>query len=391
MMKKSRSTLTRIFPFVLFLLLYSLSSSGLCAGTPDKKKKKEPIEHLSADGPYILWQPDKSARIISVDKQKTIRDTIYRTVAPNLSFPVYSHKGDFLFDVKLHPVARPAWQLSQASKVFVTSDPHGNFECLSELLQANKVINTQYNWTFGKNQLVIIGDVFDRGKDVLPILWLIYKLEKEAQDAGGQVVFLLGNHEPLALTGDMRYAKDKYPALAKLLGIPYKELFAPSSELGRWLATRNTMQFIGRNLFVHAGLSAEMYNRNLTLPVVNPAMSEALYMNRAQRKAHSPLSHFLYSDDGPIWYRGLVKGDKKYHPLSSDTLNLILKRYKADRIIVGHTIFKDITPFYGGRVIAVNVDNKKNRKEGRGRGLLIEDRKISVTGDKGVMKKQLPL
>lgn len=388
-MKIKRPTSTKVFIF--FYLLLSLSGSGLRAGTPDKKKEKDPHKELSADGPYLLWQSDKSARIINVEADKSIRDTVYQSIPKEFSLPVFSHKGNFLFDVMLHPISRPEWKLKQADKVFVTSDPHGNFECFAELLQANNVIGKQYEWTFGKNQLVIIGDVFDRGKDVLPLFWLIYKLEKEAQDAGGQVVFLLGNHEPLALTGDVRYAKDKYPALATLLNMPYKDLFSPSTELGRWLATRNTMQLIGRNLFVHAGLSAEMYNQNLSIAAVNPAMSEALFLNKTQRKAHAPLSAFLYGNSGPIWYRGMVKDDEKYNPLPGDTLNLILKRYKADRIIVGHTIFKDITTRYNGRVITVNVDNKENRTEGRGRGILIEPKKISVTGDKGIMKKLLPL
>lgn len=377
--------------FILFCLLFSLSGSGLRAGIPDKKKEKDPRKELSADGPYLLWQSEKSARIISVDADKSIRDTVYQSLPNEFSLPVYSHKGNFLFEVKLHPISRPEWKLKQASKVFVTSDPHGNFECFAELLQANNVIGKQYNWTFGKNQLVVIGDVFDRGKDVLPIFWLIYKLEKEAQDAGGRVVFLLGNHEPLALTGDVRYAKDKYPALATLLNMPYKDLFAPTTELGRWLSTRNTMQLIGRNLFVHAGLSAELYHKSLSIPEINPAMSEALFLNKAERKAHSPLSAFLYGNGGPVWYRGMVKEDAKYQPLASDTLNLILKKYNADRVIVGHTIFKDITTRYDGRVITVNVDNKENREKGRGRGILIEPKKISVTGDKGIMKKLLPL
>ena len=65
------------------------------------------------------------------------------------------------------------------------------------------MIDADYNWIFGTNQLVIIGDVFDRGVDVLPIYWLIYKLEKEAEDAGGKVTFLIGNHETMVLGNDL--------------------------------------------------------------------------------------------------------------------------------------------------------------------------------------------
>ena len=42
---------------------------------------------------------------------------------------------------------------------------------------------------------MIIGDIFDRGKDVPQIFWLFYKLEEEAAKAGGHVSFMLGNHE----------------------------------------------------------------------------------------------------------------------------------------------------------------------------------------------------
>ena len=73
--------------------------------------------------------------------------------------------------------------------------------------------------------------------------------------------------------------------------------------------------------------------------------------------------------------------------MASDTLGLILNRYQAERIIVGHTIFDDISTFYDNRVIAVNVDNAENREAGRGRGILIEKDCIYVVGDKGVLRK----
>lgn len=86
------------------------------------------------------------------------------------------------------------------------------------------------SWNIWKEQLVVIGDVFDRGKDVLPIYWLLYKLEKEAADAGGQLVFLLGNHEGMVLAGDLRYVKSKYLHLADTLHIPYQELWNKQTE-----------------------------------------------------------------------------------------------------------------------------------------------------------------
>ena len=116
-------------------------------------------------------------------------------------------------------------------------------------------------------------------------------------------------------------------------------------------------------------------------------MSKALFMSKRS------VRHFLHSlsfcmvNDGPIWYRGLVRTDEKYKPLENKDLQEILKRYKVGHIIVGHTIFKDISTFYNGQVIGVNVDNKENREKKRGRAVLIEGNTYYVVGDAGIQRK----
>ncbi len=345
-------------------------------------------EHrLSCDGPYVIYQPEGGVRVVSVTPKGELRDTTFASLPDGFTLHVSDHEGNYPFDVRLHPVARQPWKQPQASKTFVMSDPHGRLNLVVSLLQANGVIDSQLRWAFGDNQLVVIGDVFDRGYDVPQIFWLLYKLEAEAEACGGRVSMLLGNHEPMELAGDMRYAKPKYKMLADTLGMTYRHLFGTDTELGRWLATRNAIQVVGRNLFVHAGLSKEFYDRDLSIPVVNDTISSVLFMKSKQRKAHSEFCKFLYGNRGPIWYRGLVLKTKKWSPLPSDSLDMILRRYDVDRIYVGHTIFKDIKRFYNGRVIAVNVDNQKNHDRQRGRAVLIADDKVFVVGDKGIKKR----
>ena len=69
-----------------------------------------------------------------------------------------------------------------------------------------------------------------------------------------------------------------------------------------------------------------------------------------------------------------------------DRLDALLRRYDADRLLIGHTIFPDISTFHDGRVIAVNVQNERNRKKNRGRAVLIEGSRISVVGNRGVKR-----
>lgn len=373
--------------YKICLFIFCFFHFGFIAGVQAEDKKSDVSVEWTSDGPYLIHQADGTVRMIVVKPNGELLDTLYASLPDNYTFPVVSSDQKHRFEVTLHPEKRPEWKTEQPDKIFVTSDPHGNLDCFISLLQGNQVIDENYHWNFGSNQLVIIGDVFDRGNDAIQIFWLIYQLEWEARQAGGRVDFLLGNHEPMVLMNDLRYTKPKYKQLAEKLEMKYADLLAPSTELGRWLTTRNTMQVSGENLFVHAGLSREFLERNLEIPFVNEQMSNGLYKNKAQRKEASPMIYFLFGSYGPIWYRGMVKQAEKYHPLASDTLNLILDRYQVERIIVGHTIFDDISTFYGQRVIAVNVDNAENREKGRGRGILIEKDCIYVVGDKGILRK----
>lgn len=362
-----------------FMLLMSCLVQA--SGADDKRLSGK--EKLAVDGPYVFYTDEGGMRVVSVDTKGKLKDQAYRTVPENFTFDVFSDAGEKLFPVTLHPVSRPAWKEEQPEKVLVISDPHANWKCFASILKAQGVISSDYAWTFGSNKLVIIGDVFDRGKDVLPIYWLIYKLEKEAQEAGGSVVFLLGNHEGMVLAGDVRYVKKKYLALADTLHIPYRDFWSPQTELGRWLGTRNTIQVVGDDLFVHAGLSRAFFDKNKTIPEVNELMSEGLFLTKEERKKTSEDIAFMFATYGPIWYRGLVHSADHYHPLHPDDLPPILDKYGVKRIFVGHTIFDDISTFYHYRVIAVNVDNEENFENKDGRGVLIEGNKLSIIYDSG--------
>ena len=361
----------------LLIGAFALASSGLGA--------QSARDSLSIDGPYILHQGD-GTRVITVSADGDIKDTTYLQ-AP-ASFRVCDHEGLYPFEVSLRPVRRQDWCIrTEPERTFVMSDPHGRLDCVVSLLQGNGVIDENLRWAYGQDQLVMIGDIFDRGDDAVQIFWFFYKLQQEASEAGGKVTILLGNHEPMEFAGDMRYATYKYPILARELGIDYRDLFGPDSELGRWIASWNVIGIIGRNLYVHAGLGGEFYRKNIPIPEVNQEMSRALFLRNKERRDASRKLEFLYGSGGPIWYRGLVLDGLRWKPVSKDTLNLILQRYDVDHIIVGHTIFDDISTFHDGQVICVNVDNAENREKERGRALLIDHGRYFVVGDKGIIRE----
>ncbi|KAA6323839.1 Bis(5'-nucleosyl)-tetraphosphatase symmetrical, partial [termite gut metagenome] len=261
-------------------------------------------------------------------------------------------------------------------------DPHGDMDCFVSILKGGKIIDDTYKWVFGNNHLVVIGDIFDRGKDVLPIFWLLYKLQQEAEEAGGKATFLLGNHEEMVVRNNLSYTQKKYKQLADTLQLPYNALWQDNSVLGRWLQTRNTIQVIGADLFVHAGLSPQLLSKHLSIPVVNDTISSYLLKTKKER-AVSPLATFLFGDMGPLWYRGMVRTDVKYNPINIPEIDALLKEYHVNRVYVGHTIFTDIVSLFNEKIIGVNVDNSDNRKGQRARGVLIEGKKVYLVYDSG--------
>ena len=146
------------------------------------------------DGPYLLYNYNH-IKMIEVDKAGNINISKIPDTPTPITFEVHSQEGNHHFGVTLRPIKKqPAHHLEPA-KIFVVSDPHGDFDSFVAILKAGKVINDQYEWIWGKNHLVMLGDAFDRGVDVLPILWLCYKLDAEAPTHGGLFHFLIGNHD----------------------------------------------------------------------------------------------------------------------------------------------------------------------------------------------------
>jgi 3',5'-cyclic AMP phosphodiesterase CpdA len=67
-----------------------------------------------------------------------------------------------------------------------------------------KLIDDNSKWIGGKDTLVQTGDIVDRGAYALDIYKLMRDLRSEADNAGGKVVSILGNHEVMNAIGDWR-------------------------------------------------------------------------------------------------------------------------------------------------------------------------------------------
>jgi hypothetical protein len=245
----------------------------------------------------------------------------------------------------------------QPAKTFVVSDIEGNFKPLCKLLIANKVINNRLQWIFGDNHLVILGDCFDRGEQVTECLWLVYSLERKARIYGGNVHFILGNHEIMNMNGDWRYVHPKY-AIPHKREKQYAALFGGNDQLWRWLCTKNIIEKIGKVLFVHAGISPELLQMGASITEINRKVRP--YYTRANEDFTDPLLSVVYhSQLSPFWYRGYYLGIA-----TEELIDATLKHFGVHTIITGHTVVSQVHGFFNNKVINVNTDHAGGRSEG---------------------------
>ena len=238
------------------------------------------------------------------------------------------------------------------SKIAALSDIHGQYDLTTTILKNNKIIDDFENWIFGDGHFVIVGDVFDRGPQVTELLWLIFKLEEQAKEAGGKVHYLLGNHEYMVMQNDLRYLNKKYRQTVRILRTHYHELYGTNTVLGRWLRSKATIITINDYLFVHGGLSQEFIGSDFNLETANEKMRLSLLTDSTNLKNDS--IYLKYHDsNSPIWYRGYFSEEFK-----NDQIKNILKALKVKHIVVGHTSQTQIESLFKNRVFVVDTSIK---------------------------------
>ena len=357
---------------------------------------------LLKDGPYLMHEQGQRTAY-NIDGRSVITQTFSAENPPELTVQTDKYLKTFPVRLKQQMIIEPS-EFDQPQKLLAFSDIEGNFDAFRKLLQSNKVIDENYNWTFDKGHLVFCGDMFDRGNQVTECLWLLYSLEEKAKAAGGYVHFVLGNHEIMNLNSDHRYAEDKYIQNAALIGRSYAELYSSASELGKWLRTKNIMEKIGNMLFVHGGICKEVSELPLSISEMNTLARPYLDKDSLARQSTDKKLALLFNYEdklSPFWYRdyyldqemkilgGGQKGIDTVYKTPMKVIDDVLEKFGVAHIITGHTVVAHnneagdtVSVHYNGKVL--NTDTR--HALGKSEALLIEGDKFYRVNDKGEKK-----
>jgi len=91
-------------------------------------------------------------------------------------------------------------------RVVAIGDVHGEIDGLVNILREAELIDANGDWSGGDAILVQTGDLVDRGAGIRQVMDLMMKIQQQAPDQGGEVIVLMGNHESMALLGDVQDA-----------------------------------------------------------------------------------------------------------------------------------------------------------------------------------------
>lgn len=236
----------------------------------------------------------------------------------------------------------PPTEFEQPDRIVVISDILGEYGLMMELLRNTSIIGPDNQWDAGDTHLVILGNVAGVGRGVLPAFEQIKELEGQAEAAGGKVHMLLGFSEIQLLHRDLamidsrvyegmtsaeserklkrfveagvqevlsRFPDAPFPErleaewrsladrLYQLGAIEFMEQFAPGTELGDWLRSRNVIIRIGDYIFSHGGLSPEFAEKSLQQ--INDEEREKLATETLLLQKDIDIRH-------PSWWKGLV-------------------------------------------------------------------------------------
>lgn len=252
------------------------------------------------------------------------------------------------------------------------SDIESGFGAFRQFLVSHGIADKQLNWTFGKGHLVLVGDFVDRGASTTQVLWGIYKLEQSARLSGGQVHFVIGNHEIKNLQGNFQSANEKYFYIAGILGKQQFQLFNDNALLGRWLASKNVLEIINGVAFVHGGLHPDIAKYQPSVDEINQIVRSG-YRTLYYTPVTVTKESFLQSSTtGPAWYRGYFKDN-----LSQPEVEQGLKAVNANAVVVGHTLQGEVKALYNHKVFAIDVRHPKDYLTSfplrTSEGLLIKD------------------
>lgn len=247
-----------------------------------------------------------------------------------------------------------------ARRIIIIGDLHGDFDVAKKIFKLAKLIKKidgYWKWIGKDTHVVQIGDQIDYGgKSVntkdnsqeLKLLNFMDILHLEAQEYGGAVISLLGNHEIMNVMGIFDYVTPN--GIREFGGInERRRKFAPGGVIATKFAyNRPAILKIGDYIFVHGGINPYWANK-YSITKMNYMVRQFL-LGKVNIDNNQDYYDFLTSETSIFWTRMFSSIESNCKELD-ETLNIL----NAKKIFVAHTIQNKITSKCNNKLYLLDV------------------------------------
>ncbi|RNF09767.1 putative serine/threonine protein phosphatase [Trypanosoma conorhini] len=231
------------------------------------------------------------------------------------------------------------------ARLVAFGDLHGDLFRCRQLLRLANVTDANDRWIAGSSIVVQLGDVADRGRHPHKIYDLFASLEQQAKAAGGEFIFLIGNHELMNLLGEHSYVHPD--AMAAFGGAEaYAAAFSPQGPYGSYILQHPVSVVRKGVVFVHAGITPAYAARGVGY--INAELTKHFSRERhhtASKDTTNGEEHPFSDSDSPLWSRTILSEAKQGNcSLLRESLRLLsMQEVSAGRLPVhmmvgGHSV-----------------------------------------------------
>lgn len=256
--------------------------------------------------------------------------------------------------------------LDNTSRIIVIGDLHGDSDRLVHCLRAAMIINDNFEWIADppNTYVVQMGDQVDganrnpnapKNWDTtcdISLMRLMDVLDERAQQHGGRVLSLIGNHEIMNMIGDYTYVTEN--SLEKSGGVSGRShAFCSFEVCGKMLANRYVVLRIGSYLFSHAGITPSHLNDiGENINELNVAFRNLVAGAVLSEKHKRLIDNVIVPMDGCLWTRkymdlGMTDNDK----ILQEYLGIVLQTTKCNTMFIGHNTVPNTTVIANGRLV----------------------------------------
>lgn len=275
----------------------------------------------------------------------------------------------------------PAQQATDnAGRLVAIGDIHSDINAMRQVFRLAGAINENDEWIGGELAIVQLGDMIGRSDDERPVLDLLFDLQQQAEQHGGKVYALIGNHEIMgARVDNQAVGPNPFPAYEDMAGLdltdPRLENLLPNQRhrgaalmaggpYARRIADWPTVLKLGSTVYVHGGVVPRWAEYGIDQ--INADVSAWL---RGDEPFEPDSSQRVDDSDRVMWARHF---SSRVDSFDCEMLQVSLDLLGAERMIVAHTRHAQITAYcnqkvwvldtgmsraYGGQIQALELIN----------------------------------